>query len=489
MTTNSNKKWIVPYILVVVANAISLSVYVAIEPFSLRWTLIILVGGLMLIALGMFRLKTNNFLTTVLANLQVSLFFLVVTCISVQLLFSFVPEVFPLQLQNLIAREIKGESIDDLRGRVVEYLPYSPYAKPKPNVVIRVPGNYGPESDFVYEWQTDFRGFKNGPDTASLERIPIVAVGDSYVEGLGVTTDQTWCCILTDRGFTTYSLGVQGYAPSQMAGVFKHYGVGLNPKWVIAGYLGNIYLRERYFFKTEEEIFEDKDFPSAIGGLVKSDLQSALMEVKEQYKFVITGILSLLRKQLLVWRQAKKYAHQYAEDPRFMREAELRPDDRIVLGPMQRYRREIFALGQRVVSREELTASREWQSALNAFSSIIEEAQIIDAKVVIIMFRNRGNMYFERATGEKLPANYGDDIEAELLREFCQENGCEFLDTAKTFRTYIAGIDELTPINEYPYLRYDGHPSPKGHELIAELLLEFLNTRGIKQSSSEKVST
>src|SRR6185503_4435798 len=87
-----------------------------------------------------------------------------------------VPSVLPAPIAALV------ESADTLklRKRFVEYLPTSPYAKLKADTVVRVPGIYGPTGDFVYEWRTDVRGFKNPPAIATLEQVPIVALGDSF---------------------------------------------------------------------------------------------------------------------------------------------------------------------------------------------------------------------------------------------------------------------------------------------------------------------
>ena len=161
-----------------------------------------------------------------------------------------------------------------------------------------------------------------------------------------------------------------------------------------------------------------------------------------------------------------------------MAESELRADEKILLGSMQRYRSEIKAASQRILSPEELASSHEWISTLEAFADIIENARKINAKVLVVMFYGRGGMYFERATGRRLPAQWSDYAERDLLKEFCRQKGVLFLDVAPVFQTYVAALEENTPIREYPYLRYDGHPSPKGHQLIAEAIAKFLARQG-----------
>ena len=157
------------------------------------------------------------------------------------------------------------------RARVVDYLPYSPYAKPRPNVDIRIPAYHGPPDGFVYEWRTDRRGYKNMPEIAARDQLPIVAVGESFTEGMGVHTDETWASQLTWLGYATYNMGVQGYAPIQMSGTFQHFGMPLRPKWVIIGNLAEDYVRDRYFDNKDIDTTAPGALPSAIQRLVDED--------------------------------------------------------------------------------------------------------------------------------------------------------------------------------------------------------------------------
>ena len=107
---------------------------------------------------------------------------------------------------------------------------------------IRIPAYHGPPDGFVYEWRTDRRGYESTPEIAARDQLPIVAVGESFTEGMGVHTDRdlgqskrTWL------GYATYNMGVQGYAPIQMSGTFQHFGMPLRPKSVIIGNLAEGY--------------------------------------------------------------------------------------------------------------------------------------------------------------------------------------------------------------------------------------------------------
>src|SRR5262249_32733273 len=61
-------------------------------------------------------------------------------------------------------------------------------------------------------------------------------VGDSFVEAQGIAVDKTWTARLTRMGFSTYNLGVQGYAPQQITGTLKEFGLKIPSQYVLWGY-------------------------------------------------------------------------------------------------------------------------------------------------------------------------------------------------------------------------------------------------------------
>jgi hypothetical protein len=428
-------------------NGLSFAIYIAREALSRRVFFVAAVTAMLLTVSAAWSLRRGGRLAALVGPLQLSL-------LSAQLLLwmmqglLLVPGVLPASIASLIE---SGDTLE-LRRRFVEYLEASPYAKLKPNTVVRVPGIYGPADDFVYEWQTDRRGFKNLPAIAALERVPIVALGDSFTEGLGVATERSWPSVLTRRGYATYSLGVQGYAPSQMAGVLRLYGSRLHPQWVVVGYVGNSYRREGFFLQTEAEIL------GAIHRQAEADLRANPLEVRKQYKHVGTAILVYLNGR---WQA---------------RGARLPPEPRAG-GIVDRYKAEVQQAEGWLTPADVLAATPEWIHAQAAFASIVQQARAIGAGVVFVMLRNRGGMYYRAFTGKPLPAGYGEDVEANVLEAFCARSGAFFVDTKPRFQAAASRLDPAVPGTEYPYLLYDGHPSPRGHELIADAVQELLETQ------------
>ena len=83
------------------------------------------------------------------------------------------------------------------RAEAVELLNSLPYVKLKGNTQIHSDLFRG--DDFVYDWTTDHRGFKNSPDVARRTEFFAVAVGDSFTEAMGVPLEETWTSMLTQR--------------------------------------------------------------------------------------------------------------------------------------------------------------------------------------------------------------------------------------------------------------------------------------------------
>lgn len=405
-------------------------------------------------------------------NLQFSIFFFILIIGLAQGLYLLFPSLYPGYLTNLIETNAQKE----MKTKVVELLDESPFAKPKANVSIRVPGDYGSETDFEYEWMTDNRGYKNDPEIAMRNQFDVIALGDSFTEGLGVKTENTWISKLNSLGISAYSLGVQGYAPSQMSGTFKLFGTELKPKLVIIGYLTGTYDREVFFLK-EEQNSKDKELPSAIGRLVKNDLNNN-REYRKQFKFVFTAATFVIYDKMMdIYRSY--IDEDYATDPRFIPEKLMVADESISVGKMQRYKKEIQTALDQISTKEKLQSRPEWEKTLASFDEIITQAKVQSETTILLVFHHRGAVYVNKATGQSLGENYQGFIEKELLRKFAAENGAIFLDTYAALEDYVKEINETTDISQYPYLKYDGHLSNKGNEIIAKLIFDYIKANNL----------
>ena len=232
---------------------------------------------------SIFQIKLKNILFQVINNFQLPIFTTIIVFFLFELIYFINPNIFGPDLRIWINKE--GKNVE-----VVEYLDASPFIKFKPNVKVRITTLYrGTTEQFQYSWITDSKGFKNKNSIAKLSTVDVVAIGDSFTEGMGVSIDDTLPSILSSKGYLTYNLGVQGYSPSQMLGSLKKYGIGLKPKFIVALYKMDTYHREKFFF--------DEKNISYTGGV--GDIEAAQInpEIRNQAKFIFSA-LWLMTKNL-----------------------------------------------------------------------------------------------------------------------------------------------------------------------------------------------
>ena len=84
----------------------------------------------------------------------------------------------------------------------------------------------------------DAWGFRNKEVPASAD---VVAVGDSHTYGNNAKLSEAWPAVAAqDTKLSVYNLGLGGYGPNQYYQLLKTRGIGLKPRFVIAGiYLGD----------------------------------------------------------------------------------------------------------------------------------------------------------------------------------------------------------------------------------------------------------
>lgn len=482
-----------PAIVLSMANALILLVYLVLER-SLPTTsprcaraMTVAIIGVIVVSAAATRWRSRRW-ADLIVNVQLSLLACLIALLAMEGLFLAAPEIFPENLRRLVDTRVISEAT---REGVVEKLLHPPYAKLRANATIHIPGYYGPKEAFEYQWRTDFRGFKNLESVAALGRFEVVAVGDSFTEGMGVRTEDVWTSQISRLGHPAYSIGVQGYGPTQFAGAYEHYGRRLPTGLVVVGYTADIYLREAHFQKEIAHTLSGQELPSAIGRLVERDeleaQQPIHLETKEGYRvpivgtvrhtFVTSAIIALALQELDFYWNFDIQNGTLPGDPRFMAAEALQGTSDFKLGLMARYRGEMLGVGDRNLDPVELATDPLWSSTEREFERIIRMARDEGAKVVFIFFPSRATAYFEQATGRTLPANSGELVQAALLEQFARSHGTDVIDMTPVFRRYVATLTPESPIEFYPYLPVDGHPSIKGHELIAAEVARYLEKR------------
>ena len=292
--------------------------------------------------------------------LTIILFFLVLETV-----FYFNQSIFPNNLKIWIDK--KGNNI-----QVIEYLEDSPYIKFKPNTDIKIRFYRGNVNQFQYSWRTDSKGFKNNDTLANLKTVDVVAIGDSFTEGMGVSKNETYPGILNKKGFLTYNLGVQGYSPTQALGSLQQFGSKLMPKFIIAQYTINTYKREKFFL--------DKENISFTGGIGHINAAQINPEIRNQAKYIFSA----------VWLMTKNIRNFLSKKIKFNH---------------IRLKNEKFEPYKYLVNIKDYNTAPDnkklWDVTLQAFKDMNDVANKIGAKFILLYIPTRSIVYYEKAMGEE----------------------------------------------------------------------------------------
>jgi hypothetical protein len=407
-----------------------------------------------LVALALAR--SSRWPAALLHDLQLALASAIMVLLAAELLWRTAPWLMPQAVRD----QLQERDIEEERRAVVEYLDRSPYVKFRPGTLVRSQGYRGSDAEFVYAWTTDRRGFKNPEAVSALERVEIVALGDSFTEGMGVAPEQAWPALLTRAGRPTYNLGVQGYAPTQLAGALRAYGLALSPRTVIVGWCSGSFLRQEAFLD-EDAARRNRRFAGGIQTFVER-------EIRQQRRFVTSVLFQLAYEAVASAVTALKDLFRETRGP-----APAAP--LVVAEAFRPWAGRIGAVpGWSLEMKWIEGGAPVWRSALGALASIRDQARSIGADVLLVYLPGLGEMYFEKATGRPLPERYLEKIEAAALERFCRQNGLGFVNLSERVRSHVASLSAGSSPSDYPYLTRDAHLSARGHELVAGEILEYL---------------
>ena len=391
--------------------------------------------------------KKNLLIIKKINLLQISLFAFVFLFLLLEISFKLKPNIFPVQLKNWI--QVEKSSYKN--KNVIDYLNKPPFVKFKSNVVVRNLSWRGNQNQFSYEWTTDINGFKNLEDIANLKNVEIIALGNSFTEGMGVKTKNTWPSNLSKKGYSTYNLGVQGYAPTQMYGSFIEYGKKLKPKIVIIGYLKGTFAREKRFLNISK-LLKDKNFGPGIGQIAKNNESN---EIRNQVNFVTSALWIFTRNIRNQISNTINLVNSDLNDLKF-----------------KRYENEIKMFKN--LTDYNPSENEAWKKTLNTFLKIKKEADDIGAKTAILYFPSRPQIYLERALGQKLAYNFRGKKELDLLENFSSKNNFIFINPTKKLTSYVNNLNDNFKIEMLPYLEIDGHLNHIGYNLISDVVIANL---------------
>ena len=276
-----------------------------------------------------------------------------------------------------------------------------------------------------------------------LSKVKIIAIGNSFTEGMGVKTQDTFPSILTSKGYLTYNLGVQGYSPTQMKGALEKYGVDLKPDYIIAAYTMGTYKREKFFFNKTDNL----NYPGGIGTIHDVQINR---EIRNQAKYVLSGI----------WLMTKNIRKSLINKFKYL-------SINLVDKKLSPYKHVALIENTNLFSTE--FDKKSWNVTLKAFEEINNISNKINANLIFVYISSRPVIYYERATGKKVPKTAL--IESELLKKFALKNNITYLDPTQKLIKYVNNLPSDFSLKSLPFLEIDGHLNKIGYEIISNEII------------------
>ena len=294
-----------------------------------------------------------------------------------------------------------------------------------------------PELNRSVEYRTDENGFRN---PTGLKRADIVFLGDSFTEGGHISEEQSFPQrIAKASGLTSVNLGRGAYGPQQELIVLKRYGFAYQPRVVVW------------------QLFEGNDLTDAniFAGWKKNPQQSISLSQRYFNNSFLAKWLGKTRLDPDVTLVTFRYRDGRTQRTALLYAYEPSQPANIPVG---------FA--------ETMQALEEGQRLCQ--SRGIELIVVFIPTMVRVM---EPDISFDRVEDQLryLPEGVRDvdnDFSARTER-YCAQIGCSFLDGFAALRK-AAAID-----NNQLYIIGDEHLDTRGHEVISQLVVDWLHSRNL----------
>jgi hypothetical protein len=308
---------------------------------------------------------------------------------------------------------------------------------------VRKPGvswqGYIPAANRLVNYRTDENGFRNA---AGVGRADVVFIGDSYTEAAQVSQEDTFVRrVAAVSGLSVVNLGLGAYGPQQELIVLQRYGLAYHPRVVVW------------------QLFEGNDLKDAMNfAQWRKNPQRVRTSIKERYLSS-----SLLTEWLSKTRQTQ------TDVPT----VKLRLSDGTVRQIRLRYEYEPDEPTKFPQSLAETTHAIELGYRFCQSKGI----QLVVVFVPTMVRVMEPYITFERAEDREryLPKSLVNDKSdfSGRMAEFCGKLGCPFIDTFTALR-HAAATD-----NRSLYIPNDEHLDIRGHEVVAQTVLEWLRSQAI----------
>ncbi|MDH3639603.1 MAG: hypothetical protein OES09_14245 [Gammaproteobacteria bacterium] len=280
----------------------------------------------------------------------------------------------------------------------------------------------------------------------------LVAIGDSHTFALGVDMSQAWPNVLENLLFgedseagTVFNLGVIGYNLGQYYDWLKLNEERLSPNTLIIG------------FSMATDLYDL--IPPRKGGFVYG-------RDKDRYYYDLAddGTLYHARSNIAGTREPATDVRSYLNHLalyRLIKRSKLAYWLSVRISPRGRS----LWPGLDTALKKELVGddAYRWQLAERVLTALAGDVgQRVD-HIILVVIPYLAQVYDEvwEASFGGFPGKYDRWIGNDRLREICKRLGIEFVDTTPDF------ISQTQATGEWLHYRYDGHPNPLGHKIIA----------------------
>ena len=327
-----------------------------------------------------------------------------------------------------------------------------------------------------YPFETDAEGFRNA---TVREQIDIAALGDSFVDGMTSSREETWPARLEQiTGKKVQNYGTSSFGPQQELYVLQDYAVHHQPRDVVLGFFAG------------NDFFDAERFDSwaAVGD--KPGEEQAGWRLKKKYRRHETLYLSTLARVALqaiaAPQQPPPPARNDPVPPRFDRglyEIPMPDGDTLRFAFMPPYLQKLAS------SRAQIEQSRGWELVRATLWRMQETCRQHGSRFTVMYIPSKAEVYWPlvaRSLGHgdlqqavdfaclynRMPIRVAE-IEANrlahnhLLRDFCASAGISFLDLTPA-------LEQKGAAGHAVYFADDAHWNAAGHEVAAQELAKFL---------------
>jgi lysophospholipase L1-like esterase len=367
-----------------------------------------------------------------LQNLALLVVALAVGILGLEAFLRLFPQLLPEEARLRLHWSAVGEGTD-ANGQVLTVAdPYLGF-RYRPNLTGRLK-----RGDLDFTFTTDEKGFRN--NVPLPDRADIVVVGDSMAFGYGVPDDATWTHLVATQfaRHTISNFGLIGGAPQQYLRILETEALELHPKLVLFMLFPGNDLNDSRLFQQWLEASTDTTYPEfRFAGGTPSDWHALRRLSGGSY---LVAFQRALRSRLLSGGAGET----------------------ITLGNGQRVQ-----LAPTVYDNDALMAAPE-HPVFQLVMATIEEAQRLSRRqgshFLVLLMPTKEEVYLP-LLDKPAPALI------EKFRPALEAQRIPFLDLTPYLR---AATREVGPV----FLEVDGHPNAVGYQVIADVVVDYLNEHG-----------